>query len=122
MENLENGYSVSRNKCPKDLQSVYTCLISYRFDIQNYSEGLELTTSRLTYINNQLNGVRSPSGRGKDGGKSNSRGCGHGGYYRDNKRKSEEASKKSEANKNELKLQKLRKLQTLRKKKTNRKK
>ena len=109
IKDLKNGYSASRDKWPKDLESTYTRHVNYRFNIKNYSGGLELTSSGLTYINNQLNGGRVPSGRRNSGGRSNGRDCGHGDYYEDNKRKSEEEKKKAEADKKwaEAKSQKI---------------
>ena len=75
IEDLENGYSTLRNKLPKDLQSTYTCLSNQKFDIKNYSSGLELRSSGLTYINSQINAGRDPGSRGGEG-RDSSRFCG----------------------------------------------
>ena len=93
IDNSEDEHSASRNDCPKDLQSAYTYHVNYRFDIKNYSIGIKLTSSGLTYINNQLQAGRGSGGRcGKERcGKS----CGCS-YYQEQK-KSEEARKKATA-------------------------
>ena len=78
----------------KHIQSTYTGLVNYHFNIENYLDCLEWTSSGLTYIKNQDNRGRNQGGRGNNGERNNGGGQSNGGCYKDDKRKFEEAKKK----------------------------
>ena len=97
IKDLENGYTASRKKLLEDLQSAYARLVNYEFDFKYYTAENEQTSSRLTYVNAQLQGGRGCGGRNR-GGKGDGRGNGGDGcgYYQD-QRRSEKEQKNAEA-------------------------